>query len=111
MIKSNIEKLREPVWFTPFPDTDENPDEIEVQLVPAATAEVANSLFRGDDTFCREAFINFKGYWEDKGKTKPVANTLEHRLELMKWDAFRNAVRVQMGVYNEAIVRGEDLGG
>ena len=106
MIQSNIARLREPRWFKPFED-----DEIEAQLVPAAAVEVSNALFRGDDTFCRQAFVNFKGYWEDDGKTKPVENTLESRMELMKWDAFRNAVRIQMGVYNEAIARGEDLDG
>ena len=106
MIKTNIEKLRQPRWFKPFED-----DDIEAKLIPSAGVEVGNAFFRGDEGFCRDAFTEFRGYWNDTEKLSPVENTLEHRLELMKWDAFRNALRFKMSEWNEAIARGEDLDG
>ena len=106
MIKTNIENLRTPKWYKPFED-----DEIEAKLIPAAAVEVMNSFSRGDEGFCRDAFTDFKGYWQDAEKKIPVENTLESRLELMKWSTFRSAILVQMSKWNEAIARGEDLDG
>jgi len=106
MIQTNIKELRKPRWFKPYED-----DDVEVLLVPAASVEVARGMLLGDEGLCRDAFIEFKNYWQDNEKKVPVDNTLESRMELLTWNTLRDEIRVKLGQWNEAIARGEDLDG
>jgi hypothetical protein len=108
MLQTNIAQLRVGKWYTPFPEDDPG---FQVKLIPAAAVEVGKGFIAGDQGLCRDAFVEFKGYWQDTEKKKPVENSLDMRLELLTYSDLRDRIRIKLTQWNEAIARGEDLDG
>ena len=75
MKRSSVLDLKKEVWISPIKG-----DPLEVALVPAA-AGYLTWINTDPDTFCTEAFVNFKGFTENDGTA--VENTLSERVTIL----------------------------
>ncbi len=106
--------LRNPRWEKLFTEVD-----IEVELVPSEMPDLTTQKLLGMNSdsmardICTKAFINFKGWvdepTEEHPKGKPVANTLDNRLEMYSFPAIRKAIQNALEVRNFEVVTGESF--
>lgn len=75
MKRSSVLKLKEMVWISPIEG-----DPLEVALVPAA-AGYLTWINNDPEEFCRNAFVDFRGFTENDGT--PIKNTHEERVKLL----------------------------
>jgi len=99
--------LRNPRWEKLFSERD-----LEVEIVPSNMPDLTTAKLLGVNSdhiareICTNAFINFRGYIDDDGKT-PVENTLDNRLELYGFPVVRKAIQNALEVRNYETVVGE----
>jgi len=106
MKRSSILKLNQEVWVYPI----EN-DPLEVAVVPSEASVLAGQITLPASVFahrvCSTAFTNFRGYYEDDGKTL-VPNTLKARLELYAALPVFRAVNDKLAEAGEVRAEGEE---
>ena len=102
MQRANVSRLSEPIWIT----VPEDPDGLELKVIPAE-AWAIGSMFEGevaDRLICRLLFVGFKNYVNGDN---PVENTIQNRIELLKWSPVRRAIQNQVTVINDRVGLGE----
>lgn len=99
--------LRSPVWVTLFDGKD-----VEVELTPAAMPDLSTAQLLGTTharlvkDICTNAFTDFRGIEADG---KPLENTLDNRVDLYGYPAFRSAINAKLQELNfEPLVGEED---
>lgn len=100
MKRSNVLKLREPIWRDV-----EGGDGLRVCIQPSE-AKLLDAFPINEKLICQKAFTNFEGYTEDDGT--PVRNSLQSRLELFDVQIVRNEVASGLRESQESIEQGED---
>jgi len=98
-----IAELSRPIWIEVPEDEDGT---LRLQIVPAGIDSFNTFLYGENERrlICQEFFVDFDGYSDGD---RPVKNTLEARMQLLRWPPVRKALNQQVNVIASRQNQGE----